>query len=74
MKPNLLDRLKPELLQAIEERYKDYPHLLDEIKQELANEKYFTDVSYGTYVELYFVSKNAFGSYERNFANYFTDK
>ena len=74
MKHNLLDRLKPELLQAIQERYKDYPRVLDEIKQDLANNFYFTDVKYGTYVELYFVTKNAFGSYEQNLANYFTDK
>jgi hypothetical protein len=68
---NLLDRLKPELLQAVNERYKDYPHLLDEIKQELASEKYFTDVSYGTYSQIYFVTKDAFGGYEQNFAKYF---
>jgi hypothetical protein len=68
---NLLDRIKPELMQAVEERYKDCPHLLDEIKQELTNEKYFTDVTYGTYSHIYFVTKDAFGSYEQNFAKYF---
>ena len=71
MKPNLLDRLKPELMQALEERYNKYPNILHDIKHDLANNFYFTDVKYVTYVELYFVTKNAFGSYEQNFAYYF---
>ena len=74
MKPNLLDRLKPELLQALDERYNHYPSILDEIKQDLSSHIYFTDLNYGIYAQLYYLTKDAFGSYEQNFANYFTDK
>jgi hypothetical protein len=71
MKPNLLDRLKPELLQALEERYNKYPNILQDIKNDLANNFYFTDVKFGTYAQLHFETKEAFGSYDINFANYF---
>ena len=71
---NLWDRLKPEIMQALEERYNKYPYILQDIKNDLANNFYFTDVRYFTYAELYFVTKNVFGSYEQNLANYFTDK
>jgi hypothetical protein len=71
---NLLDRLKPELLQALEERYNKYPNILQDIKNDLANNVYFTDVRYGTYAELYYLTKQVFGSYEMNFGYYFTNK
>jgi hypothetical protein len=74
MKPNLLETLKPELLAALEERYKDFPNILESIKSELAKNYYYTHIEYWVYSELYFLTKKAFGEYQHHFGDYFINK
>ena len=49
---NLLESLKPEMLAAIEYHYKDYPVLLDSLKEELRNEKFYVNLRYMVYIDL----------------------
>jgi hypothetical protein len=72
MKSNLWERLKPELKVALEERYKDFPNTLKDIKEELENEFYYTHVKYWVYSDLRFLSGKALGETEMFFSNYFS--
>lgn len=74
MKPNLLEKLKPELLAAIEERYKDFPNILNDIKSELEKNYYYIDVSYWVYSQLHFLTKKAFGEFNNHFGDYFLNE
>jgi len=49
---NLLEQLKPQILQAIEESAKKYPSLAKELKDELQSQYYVSDIRYGTFVHL----------------------
>jgi len=71
MKQNLLNRLKPELLAALDERYNDFPNILSSIKYELEKNYYYTHVCYWVYSELHFLTKKAFGEFNNHFGNYF---
>ena len=44
---NLWQRLKPECKQAIKEQNKEYSYKIAEIKKELKNEYWFTEIRYG---------------------------
>jgi hypothetical protein len=49
---NLLEQLKPEILQVIEESSQKYPSIAKELKDELENLYYVSDMRYGTFVHL----------------------
>jgi hypothetical protein len=49
---NLLEQLKPEILKAIEESADKYPSIAKELKDELENLYYVSDMRYGTFVHL----------------------
>jgi len=49
---NLLEQLKPEILKVIEESAEKYPSIVKELKQELQNQYYVSDMRYGTFVHL----------------------
>lgn len=55
---NLLEKLKPEILNQIEESVDRYPLAVQDLKNELQNLFYVSDVKYGTIVQLdtYFLS------------------
>ena len=44
---NLWQRLKPECKEAIKEQNKEYSYKIAEIKKELKNEYWFTEIRYG---------------------------
>lgn len=48
MNPNLLQRAKPELIEALNKGKEEYPHLVESITKELQNTFWFTDLTYGT--------------------------
>ena len=48
---NLLEQLKPEILNQINESAEKYPLAVLELKQELENLNYVSDVRYGTSVQ-----------------------
>lgn len=48
MNPNLLQRAKPELIEALNKGKEEYPHLVESITKELQNNFWFTDLTYGT--------------------------
>jgi hypothetical protein len=68
---NLYERLRPELKAALEERYKDLPNTLKEIKEELESEFYYTHVKYWVYSDLRFLTIKAFGQQDTSPSNYF---
>jgi len=68
---NLWERLKPELKAVLIEKYKDLPNMLNELKEILENEKYYTHVPYWVYSDLRFFTKYAFGELDIFFNNYF---
>ena len=49
---NLLELLKPEILNVIEESAEKYPFIVKELKQELQNLYYASDIRYGTVIHL----------------------
>ena len=49
---NLLEQLKPEILNQINESAEKYPLAVLELKQELENLNYVSDVRYGIIVQL----------------------
>lgn len=49
---NLLERLKPEIANAINEAEIQYPLLVLELKNELSNLFYVSDLRYGSIVQL----------------------
>lgn len=55
---NLLEKLKPEILNQIEESVDKYPLAVQDLKNELENLFYVSDVKYGIIVQLdtYFLS------------------
>ena len=62
---NLLERLKPEILNAINEAEIQYPLIVKELKNELLNLHYVGDIRYGSIVQLesyYLVAFNKFPS------------
>ena len=71
MKQNLWKRLRPELKTVLEERYKDMPNTLNEIRQELENQIYYNNLEYWVYSDLRFLTKQAFGEIDMFLANYF---
>jgi hypothetical protein len=57
---NLLERLKPEILNEIEKTLGKYPLAVMELKQELEKLYYVSDIKYGTIVQLDSYYLNAF--------------
>ena len=57
---NLLEKLKPEILKAIEESSDKYPLVAEDLKNELKNLFYVSDVRYGSIVQLDSYYLNAF--------------
>lgn len=49
---NLLEQLKPEILQVIEESAEQYPSIAKELKDELESLYYVSDMRYGAFVHL----------------------
>ncbi len=49
---NLLERLKPELLNEIEKSVDKYPFAVKELKNELKDLFYVSDIKYGNIVQL----------------------
>ena len=49
---NLLEKLKPEIINQIEESVDRYPLAVQDLKNELENLFYVSDVKYGTIVQL----------------------
>jgi hypothetical protein len=49
---NLLQQLKPEILKAIEESAEQYPSITKELKHELQNLYFVSEMRYGTFVHL----------------------
>ena len=49
---NLLEQLKPEILQVIEESAEQFPSIAKELKDELQSLYYVSDIRYGTFVHL----------------------
>jgi hypothetical protein len=57
---NLLERLKPEILDEIQKTADKYPFAVLELKNELQNLFYVSDIRYGIIVQLYSYYLNAF--------------
>jgi hypothetical protein len=49
---NLLEQLKPEILKVIEESAEKYPSIAKELKDELRNIYYVSEMRYGTFIHL----------------------
>ena len=48
----LLERIKPEYLETLKAKHENYPHIWSVIEAELASKFWFTDLRYGTAVDL----------------------
>ena len=49
---NLLEQLKPEILEEINKSADQFPSLIKELKDELQSQYYVSDIRYGTFVHL----------------------
>jgi hypothetical protein len=49
---NLLEQLKPEILEEINKSADRFPSLIKELKDELQSQYYVSDIRYGTFVHL----------------------
>ena len=63
---NLLERLKPEYLELLNEDAKLYPYLIQGIKRDLKENVSFTDLSVGSATQLCTVCKIIMGITELN--------
>ena len=63
---NLLERLKPEYLELLNEDAKLYPYLIQGIKRDLKENVSFTDLSVGSALQLCTVCKIIMGIIELN--------
>jgi len=61
---NLLERLKPEYLELIEEDYIKFPYLIANIKDELSKHFHFTDLNVNTAFQICNFCKIGFGIVE----------
>lgn len=63
---NLLERLKPEILQEMENRYNVYPLVIKELKNELENLYYVNDIRYQFIIQLESMHLAAFNEFPKN--------
>lgn len=55
---NLLQRLKPEVLQAMESDMNKYPTLTTELKQSLSKKGFYTELTVSEVLELFRISQS----------------
>jgi len=63
---NLLERLKPEILEVIEDYNKRFPLVIKNLKDELGNLYYVNDIKYQYIIELESYYLSAFNKFPNN--------
>jgi hypothetical protein len=63
---NLLERLKPEILEVMEDYNKSYPLVVKELKDELQNLNYVNDIRYQFIIQLETYYLSAFNKFPSN--------